>query len=710
MAATTHKTYCRFCHNYCAFEVDVEDGRAVAVRGDAGDPIYGGYSCIKGRQLPEAHAHPERVTRPLKRMPDGTHEEIPLRQALDEIADRVAQIRDRHGPRAIASYCGTYAFQNSAALAVSKAWHKGIGSPSYYTSVTIDQPSKAVAVSRAGVWLGGTHGFHESDVVMHIGNNPIVSQFAPFGGTPPWNPVKELRDAKARGMKLIVVDPRRTDMARRADLYLQIRPGEDPTFLAGMLRIILDEQLHDQAFCAQWMNGLAELHRAVSEFDLDYVAQRTRLPKSQIEAAARTFARAKRGIAVTGTGPDMSPHPTLTEHLVICLNLICGRVNREGEKVPNPGVLSPATPKKAQPSGPFPLFGHGPRSRVRGLGEIIGEMPSAALSDEILLEGEGQVRALFVIGGNPLVAWPDQRKAMRAIDALDLLVCVDVRRAATAKHADYVLPGKLCLERADVPILCDTWYELPYTHYTPAIVEPPEGSDTLEEWELYWELSARLGTPIRLAGGELPLDRKPSKDDVLACMLKGGRVPFDEVRKHRGGTVYADVEERVAPADPGCDKRFALAPDGIAEELAQVRRESLVEPFSHRLISRRLRQVYNSSGRDLSESRKKGGTTNPAFMNPADLEEIGVRDGDVLEIASAHATIYGVAEAADDVMPGVVSMAHAWGDPAANPKEVREIGASTNALISNEVDFDPITGMARQSAIPVNVRRAPVSI
>jgi anaerobic selenocysteine-containing dehydrogenase len=347
---------------------------------------------------------------------------------------------------------------------------------------------------------------------------------------------------------------------------------------------------------------------------------------------------------------------------------------------------------------------------VRNLGQIMGEMPTAALSDEILLEGDGQVKALLVIGGNPLVAWPDQQKAVRAIDALELLVCVDVRRAATARRADYLLPGKMCLERADVPILCDTWYERAYTHYTPAILDAPPGSELIEEWELYWELAARLGTRIRLAGGELPLERRPSKDEVLACMLSGGRIPFAEVRKRRGGTVYEHVQQLVEPADPGCEARFELAPEGVVEELAAVRREPLAEPFTHRLISRRLRQVYNSSGRDLSESRRKGGTTNPAFMNPDDLEELGARSGELLEIESAHARIYGVAEAADDVMPGVVSMAHAWGDPEASPKEVREIGASTNALISNEVDFDPITGMARQSAIPVNVRRAPVPI
>ena len=155
------------------------------------------------------------------------------------------------------------------------------------------------------------------------------------------------------------------------------------------------------------------------------------------------------------------------------------------------------------------------------------------------------------------------------------------------------------------------------------IVDGPEGSDLIEEWELYWEISQRLGTPIRLAGGELPLDRKPTKDEVLAIMLKGGRIPFSEVQQHRGGTVYARVEQRVEPADANCDKRFEMTPEGIVDELAEVRRESGVEAFSHRLISRRLRQVYNSSGSHLSESRKKGGTTNPAFMNPGDLDELG---------------------------------------------------------------------------------------
>lgn len=712
MALQTHKTYCRFCHNYCAMEAEIVDGEVQTLRADASDPVYGGYSCIKGRQLPQALRHPQRVLRPLRRTAQG-FDEIASERAFDEIAEKLAQIIARHGPAAVASYCGTYAFQESAALQVARAWHKGIGSHSFYTSVTIDQPNKMLSPSRTGVWSAGTHGFQQADVALVVGCNTIVSRYSPFGGITPWNPSKELRAAQQRGLKLIVLDPRRSEVARRADLHLQLRPGEDPTLLAGMLKLILDEKLHDADFCARWTTGLAELHAALGDYSLAYVAARTGVPAEQIAKAARLFAEGPRGVGTSGTGPSMAPRGLLMEHLLMSLNFVCGRVHREGEPVPNPGVLTPPTPKKAQPIAPWQAYGKGPRLRTRGLGEVFGEMPCAALNDEILTPGEGQVRALLCIGGNPAVAWPDQQKTMRALADLELLVCVDVRVGATSRLADYVLPGKLCLERADVPILCDTWFEKPYTHYTPALVAPPDGADAIEEWQLYWELARRLESPIRLAGGELPMAQRPEKEEVLELMLAGSRIPFAEIRKRRGGQVFEQVQVQVAPADADCEARLALAPDGICEELREVRGEAQTANgagngagFSHLLISRRLGHVYNSSGRDLAALREKG-RTNPAYLNPADLAALGVAPGALVEIESERAAIFGVAAAADDIPPGVVSMAHAWGDPEAAAKDVREVGASTNRLVDNARHFDPITGMARQSAIPVNIRPAP---
>ncbi len=708
MSTRTRTSYCRVCHAYCALEVDVDDGRVTAVRGDAADPVYGGYTCIKGRQLPALLAHPERVRRSLRRGVDGELEPVATGAALGEIADRVDAIVEAHGPRAVATYCGTHAFQNAAALAVAQAWHRGAGSPSFYSSITIDQPGKFVALSRTGFWSAGMHGFESAaaaaGVVMVIGCNTLVSKYAPWGGLSPFNPAKRLRDARRRGLRVICVDPRRSEVARRSDLHLAVRPGEDPALLAGMIRLILAEGRNDADFCAAHVDGLVELRRAVAPFDLETTSARTGVPAERIAEAARLFAAGPRGIATTGTGPDMSPRPNLTEHLVIALNVVCGRVNREGEPVSNPGVLTGPYTRRAQVVAPRPAFGHGPRSRVRGLGQVVGEMPTAALADEILEPGEGQVRALLCIGGNPVVAFPDQAKTLRALDELELLVCVDAWLSATARRADYVLAPRLCLERPDITWLTDTWYETPYAHYTPAVATPPD--DTIEEWELYTELARRRGTPIELAGGALDLGRPLDKDTVLDAMTAGSRVPLAEVRAQEGGHVFDPIAEVVAPAAAGADARFALAPEGVLDELETVLAGVDGDGFSHRLVSRRLGHVYNSSGRQLEAIRARG-TTNPAYMNPLDLDELGVGAGALVEIRSAHGAILGVAEPAEDVPSGVVSMAHAWGDPGARGKDVREIGSSTNALVSNEVDFDPISGMARQSAIPVNVAPAP---
>lgn len=705
---TTHKTFCRFCHAACAVEVDVKDNRPVALRGDPDDPEFGGYTCIKGRALPDQHNDPNRLTTAMKKRPDGSFEPIPTQQALDEIAAKLIAIRDKHGPRAIASYMGTYAFQSPAALPAAKSWHVAIDSPSYYTSVTIDQPAKVFMGFRFGQWSAGLHVFRDADVTMMIGNNPIVSQYAPIGSVPPFSPSRRIRDAKERGMKLIVVDPRKTEVARLADIHLPVRPGEDPTLVAGLLHIVLAEDLIDHDFCDRWVDGLDDLRDAVKDFTPDYVAARCDVPKHDLIAAARLFAAGPRGTASTGTGPEMAPRGSLTDHLVRCLNTVLGRYYREGEESPIPRVLTPvAGPRKAQVTPPQPVWGEGfPKSRIRGLTMLGIEMPTAVLADEILLPGEGQIRALFNVGGNPIVAWPDQDKTRKALESLDLLVSIDIKLQGTSTMADYVLPAMTCLEREDVPTIADWWFEGPYSRYTEAVVEP--GPELIDEWEVYWELGKRMGVAMAFPGGVLPLDRKPSKFEVFETMLHGMAVPLDKIRaatKGRGGQYFPEAKVMVEPADPDADGKFAFSPPGVLDELRAVRAEALdpgARPF--RLTSRRLKHVFNSVGFDLPTLKVKG-THNAAYMNPDDMAALGLATGDIVELQGEHATILGIAEAADDIRRGVVSMAHGHGPNAGDVRNLREIGSSTNLLVRPDVDYDPITGMAQQSAIPVAIKK-----
>ena len=368
---------------------------------------------------------------------------------------------------------------NSAALPVAAGFHAGIGSPNLYTSITIDQPAKVYLWSRVGAWMGGPQAFSQSDVSMMIGNNPLTSHYAWQGSVPPFSPSRRLRDAKARGLKLICIDPRRTMVAQLADIHLQVRPGEDAPLIAAMLKVILDEGLHDREFCAAHVEGLAALRASIAGFTVDYAARRADVPVAQIIAAARLFARGPRGVATTGTGAEMSRHGALTEHLVMALNIVCGRVCREGEVAPFPRVLSAAVPRKAQVLPPKPLWGEGcTPSRIRGLTQMAGfEMPAATAADEILTPGAGQIRALICIGGNPLVAWPNQEKVERALKSLDLLVCIDIKQSQTAQLAHYVIAPKVSLERDDIATAPEVFYEEPYARYAEALLAPPGRCD-----------------------------------------------------------------------------------------------------------------------------------------------------------------------------------------------------------------------------------------
>jgi anaerobic selenocysteine-containing dehydrogenase len=262
---TTHKTFCRFCHAICGIEVDVEHGRAVAVRGDPAHPVSQGYLCEKGKALIEQHDAPERLRGSTKRVADGTFVGLPTAQAIDEIAARLSAIIDRDGPSAVAVYSGTHGLF-SAAKPLIIAWARAIGTHWYFTPNTIDQPSISTAWARHGTWDAGVNRFADANVLLFAGNNPGVSAFSREGGPPYANAFRHLRDAKRRGVKIIAIDPRRTELARMADVHLQVTPGEDPTLLAGMIRVILGERLHDRDFVDRHVGGMETLRAAVEEF------------------------------------------------------------------------------------------------------------------------------------------------------------------------------------------------------------------------------------------------------------------------------------------------------------------------------------------------------------------------------------------------------------------------------------------------------------
>lgn len=700
----TSASFCRFCHANCAMLVDTVGDKVAAVRGDAADPVYGGYTCQKGRQLAEAHNHPTRLLMHQRKTASG-FAEATSEEALTDIAARLRTILDTHGPHSIAVYCGTYAFQNSAGLGSALGFANGVGTRNFYTSVTLDQPAKVYTTMRLGQWGGGLHPFTGADACIFVGNNPLVSHYAPPGGVPPFSPSRRLRDELDRGMKLVVIDPRETDVAKLAHLHLQVKPGEDAAVLAAIANVMLKEGLFDQAFCQQHVGDLSAFARAVEPFTPEIAAARAGIQADQIVQAARIFGSAKRGAVSTGTGPEMAGQGNLVAWLVSSLNIIGGRFNREGEISPVPRVFTPGTaPRKAEVTPPVRPWGEGfPASRIRGLTQLGFEMPCNVLADEILTPGEGQIKALINIGGNPIVAFPNPDKMARALDSLDLLVSIDIRMSQTAKRSHWVLAPSMCLERDDITNLSEWWFEEPYARYARALVPAP--GETLDEWEMLWELCRRMQVPMPVVGGEVPMDAKPSKTEFLDLMSATCRVLPSKVKADTPDgrhIIYPEEALVVQPGDPEPKSSFDLTPDTLVDELHATLSPAADAEFPYRLTSRRSAHVFNSSGHQYAALAKKG-TTNYAWMNAQDMAALALADEQLVELAGKRGSLKAFVKADPAVRPGVISMSHAFGDVGEDGEAVARIGATTSRLVDETQDYDPITGQSLQSAIPVRV-------
>jgi anaerobic selenocysteine-containing dehydrogenase len=671
--------------------VDIEDGRISNVRGDPENPLSRGYICSKGRESPAIHHGENRLVQSLARGVDGDFHPVDNGQALDEIAQKLNRIRDEDGPDAIALFIGTYALFATLTPALARGWLKGIESNSLYTTGTIDQSAKWIVPLRMGRWLGGWQTFEESDIWLLNGTNPLVSMQG--GGTltgfPAYDPVRRLKEARDRGLKLIVIDPRRTETARHADLFLQPRPGHDAEIFAAMIHVILKEGLEDRDFCDRYVGPLDGLRRAMEAFDPVSVAARAGLSAEDLTSAARMFGAASRGMAHGGTGPDMGPHSNLAEHMIATLNVICGRYARAGDKIANPGVLRNQPVRREGVLAPDRQWEAGAKSRTGGYGALWGERPTTSLPDQILDRGPGRLRALVVVGGNPVACWPDQARSLEALRELDLLIVLDPRMTRTAALANYVIAPTLPFERPDHT----AWYEMifPYPHaqYTEALLDPPAG--TMDDWRFFYELSARMGADIPFADGVLRTNGTPPAANELLERLAGqARVPYGEILEASHGRMF-DFDDRVQPADENT-ARFELLPVDVAGELDALSKKPETcsrDKYPFRLVCRRVRWMMNSYDGSWKSVRRSLPEPS-AWANPADLEVLGIRDGDWARITSAAGEIEAIMRPDEAVRPGVISMPHCQDE------------ASTARLVDS-AKRETINAMPVMSAIPVRV-------
>lgn len=690
-------SYCRICQAACGVLADVRSNRIVRITGDRDNPMSRGFTCPKGRRGGDFLAGPERLTHSLARNERGDLEPIEAVKAAEQIAAKLRTIIARHGPDAVGVFMGTQSVFATLTRPIGRSWFAATESRKFFSTMTIDQSAKWVTAARMGEYLGGRQAFTEADVWILAGTNPLVSVNGGAGdGVLMQNPSVELAEARARGLKLIVIDPRRTESAFNADLHLKPRPGFDALIFAGMLNIILSEKRHDRDFCARYANGLDALAEAVAEATPARVARVADIPEADLLAATRLFAAGPRGRIFTGTGICMGPHSNLAEHLATCLNVICGRFQREGDLATGNAVLGPDNAPRAEVALPNRTWEHGYRTRL-GAGLLHGEVPANTMSDEILAPGADKVRAMVIWGGNPMLAMPDARKALKALTSLELLVTIDTRMSETAEIADYVIAPTMSYERADHTFNLEPYFARPYAMATAPIVVPPPG--VIEDWQFFWLLGKFMGKQLTLAGQALDMDEMPCSADLLAILAGNGRVSLDKVAAAPHGYLAAPRTTLVGPPrEEARDNRLELLPDDVLDEL-RVMFAQAVEPErgEMRLVVRRMREVMNSLGREIDRLPRQ--PFNPAFMHPSEMRRLGLAEDAPIRISTDHGSVLAQARADQTVRPGVIAMTHCWTALPASGTRADNV----NFLTGDDAATQSINAMPRLTSLVVRV-------
>jgi len=708
------KSFCRNCGALCSMEITVEGGKLVSAAGDGSVSPYGSYMCPKGVASIDFHnAAERRLLHSLKSNAAGKWTEIAASQAMDEIATKLSGLMAEYGPRSIAFYHGTGAYRSVLGNLLERAFVAAIGSPNFFSTMTIDQSAKWVTMGRMGVMASGKPSTRDIDLAVIVGNNPVVShQTYPFAAGESGAPARSLVSAKTRGARIVVVDPRRTETARLADLFIQPLPGHDAALFAAVAHVLLRDGTYNRDFCSRFATQLDELRQAVAPFTPQWAARCADVPVEQIDLLAKWLGEARRPFVGSGSGPSMSAHSNLNDHMIEAVNALVGGYRRAGDLVRNPGALRPRV-VTATVAPPTRSWEKGVKCRTADVGQLFGELPTALLPQEILAPGKDKIRALINFGGNPAMALGDPDRAVPAFKDLECLVSLDARLNETVALSHYAIATSQHFERHDVSMPGDALYPEPFAQYAPPVV--PKPSAVIHDWEFFWGIAARMKVPLTLKywayglsydaikeGMALNMELAPDPEEMIRYLCSHGSVSFDELKSNPSG-VRPNLAPQHVQAAPDNGIRLELCPTDIAQELQAVFDEQRDSRYKYSLTCRRLLEAMNSAYRDAPRTLQRH-PVNYAYMNPDDMRAESITDDDSIEIESEAGSIVGIVRADARLRRGVLSMAHLYGSLAPSNNPLQQRGSHTGRLTSLQKYLEPINCMPRFSGIPINIR------
>jgi len=703
-----HHRTCNLCEAMCGLRIEVEGERIRSIRGDPDDPFSKGFLCPKATALEDVHVDPDRLKHPVRRTGESWTR-IGWEEAFDEVAERLLDVQARHGPDAVAIYLGNPNVHSLGAMTHGLPFIRALRTRNRYSATSVDQlPHHLAATTMFGHMLVlPIPDIDRTAFFLALGANPLASNGSMM--TAPGMPLR-LKALKARGGRLVVVDPRRTETAEAADTHLFIRPGADALLLASMVRTILKEHLERPGRLTDFTDGLEQVRAAVAPFAPERVAGPTGISADQIRQLARDFAGAPSAVAYGRVGLSTQAYGGVAQWLIQVLNTITGNLDRAGGAM----FTAPAV----NPLGLTPRGGYARHhTRVRKLPSFGGEFPVAALAEEILADGPGRIRALVVLSGNPVLSTPNGAQLERALGSLDFMVALDPYLNETTRHANVLLPPTTSLEREHYDVVFHLLAVRNTSKWSPALFSPEPGAK--HDWEILQALTRRLklrGARRAFRPFRALVDRVATPRRLIDLGLRSGpygmrsahRLSVSKLERNPHGIDLGPLE----PSLPGRlmtpGKRIQLAPELLVRDLQRVESELLGSQGERNgellLIGRRdLRS--NNSWMHNSLRLVKGPERCTLLMHPTDAATRGLTSGQTVQVRSRVGSVPVRLETTDAVMPGVVSLPHGWGHgrPGTQLRVASaHAGVSLNDL-TDERAIDTLLGTAAFSGTPVHV-------
>jgi anaerobic selenocysteine-containing dehydrogenase len=733
-SSSTHFRNCSICEAICGIEITPRADGTLDIRGDKDDPFSRGYICPKAVALQDIHFDKDRLKHPVRRTPHGW-ERIGWDEAFDEVAANLKRIQTAHGRNSVATYLGNPTVHSYGAMLFAPGFIRSLHTRNRFSATSVDQ----LAHHLAAFFMFGHQlllpipDIDRTDYLLMLGANPAVSNGSMM--TAPDLP-QRLKDIRARGGKVILVDPRRSESAALSDRHLFIRPGTDAFLLLSLLQVLFADKLIKPGALQSITDGVETIERVVAEFPPEQVASITGIDADQIRLLAREFANAERAVCYGRVGVSMQEFGGLCQWLINVLNLLTGNLDRTGGAMFTSPAFDPvAAPEAIAPRGSFARW----HSRVRKLPEFAGELPVAALAEEILTEGDGQIKALVTHGGNPVLSTPNGRELDRALAGLEFMAAIDIYINETTRHAHIILPPTAALERGHYDLAFHLLGVRNVAKFSPPLFQT--NGETRHEWEIFLELQTRIEdqgllgqlkhqTIRRFLGPERMLDlglRFGPYGDKLNPFSKGLNLRRLKAAVHGidFGAMRPCLKERLRTTD----KRIHLAPEIFIKDIERLRDrghpcppESVTDasrvtskpeafvPNSLLLIGRRQLRS-NNSWLHNSARMVNGKPRCTMLMHPLDAAQRELKSGQNVLVRSRAGSIEVPVEVSDEIMPGTVSIPHGWGHDRKGIKlsiAEQHAGQSINDL-TDHLAIDALCGTAAFSGIPVTVEAHPRS-